>query len=317
MPRELTRRNLVTGVGACLGAAALSVSRQAPAAAKENASEPFGYCLNTGTILGQKLTLVEEVEIAAKAGYRGIEPWIRNIEQYVAAGGSLADLKKRIADLGLSVASAIGFARWSVDDDARRAQGVEQFKRDADLVAQIGGTHIAAPPAGANRVAGMDLAKIAARYRVILELCQDIGVVPQLEIWGSSKTLSRVGEAALVAIESGHPDACLLLDAYHIFRGGSDFQGLRLLNGAAMHAFHINDYPAEPPREQMKDSDRVYPGDGVAPLDLILKTLYETGFRGMLSLELFNPNYWRQDALQVARTGLEKTRAAVAQALAS
>jgi hypothetical protein len=34
----------------------------------------------------------------------------------------------------------------------------------------------------------------------------------------------------------------------------------------------------------------------------------------VLSLELFNPEYWKQDPLQVARTGLEKMKAAVAKA---
>jgi hypothetical protein len=44
--------------------------------------------------------------------------------------------------------------------------------------------------------------------------------------------------------------------------------------------------------------------------------MYETGFRGMLSLELFNRDYWKQDALTVAKTGLEKTQASVRKALA-
>src|SRR3954465_4608097 len=57
----------------------------------------FHYCFNTSTIRGQKLSLVEEIDIAAKAGYQAIEPWINEIEAYVHSGGSLPDLKKRIA----------------------------------------------------------------------------------------------------------------------------------------------------------------------------------------------------------------------------
>jgi len=52
----------------------------------------------------------------------------------------------------------------------------------------------------------------------------------------------------------------------------------------------------------------------VAPLPSILRDLYATGFRGALSLELFNRSYWEQDALTIARTGLEKTRAVVQKA---
>jgi sugar phosphate isomerase/epimerase len=215
----------------------------------------------------------------------------------------------------LKVVSAIGFPRWAVDDDQQRAEGMEQFKRDMDLVAQIGGTHIAAPPAGINRTPGVDLRKVADRYRVVLELGRAQGIVPQLEIWGSAQTLGTVSEAVFVTSAADHPDACLLLDVFHMYKGGSGFHCLKLLNGAAMHAFHINDYPADPPREEANDSHRVYPGDGVAPMDQILRTLHMTGFRGMLSLELFNRDYWKQDPLTVAKTGLAKTRAAVERAL--
>lgn len=81
-----------------------------------------------------------------------------------------------------------------------------------------------------------------------------------------------------------------------------------------MHVFHINDYPADPPRDKITDGERVFPGDGVAPLAQILRDLVKTGFHGALSLELFNKNYWKQDPLTTARTGLEKTRAVVARA---
>ncbi|RLT17872.1 MAG: sugar phosphate isomerase/epimerase, partial [Planctomycetota bacterium] len=40
------------------------------------------------------------------------------------------------------------------------------------------------------------------------------------------------------------------------------------------------------------------------------------GFRGYLSLELFNPNYYKEDALVVANTGLAKMKAVVAKAMA-
>jgi 2-keto-myo-inositol isomerase len=266
----------------------------------------FRYCFNTSTIRGQKLTLAEEIDIAAKAGYQAIEPWIGEIEAHVQGGGSLADLKKRISDHGLTVESAIGFAEWAVDDDARRAKGLEQARRDMDLVQQIGGTRIAAPPAGATDVANIDYLKLTERYHALLTLGDHIGVVPQVEVWGFSKTLHRLGQAVLVAIESNHPKACVLPDVYHLYKGGSDFTGLKLLGAASMHVFHMNDYPATPPRQTIRDSDRVYPGDGIAPSADIIQTLRDIDFNGYLSIELFNQNYWQQDPLEVARTALKK-----------
>ena len=311
MSRKFSRRKILLHAGACVAAGAVAGRPVVAAESGAPPAETFGYCFNTATILGQKLSLDQEVEITAKAGYGAIEPWIRNIQRYADEGGSLPDLKKRIADRGLAVASAIGFASWAAEDDAARAKGLEQFRRDMELVAAIGGTRIAASPAGINKTPGIDLRKLTDRYRAVLELGRQVDVVPQLEIWGSSLALSRLGEAAFVVIEAAHPDACLLLDAYHLYRGGSGFAGLNQLNGAAMHVFHLNDYPADPPRETITDSHRVYPGDGVCPLGDVLGTLHRTGFRGMLSLELFNRQHWEQDPLEVAKTGLAKMKAAL------
>jgi sugar phosphate isomerase/epimerase len=305
----LSRRDWLTH----LPAAAVSAGALAsPAAAAEKApAEPFVYCLNTSTISRQKKSLAEEIEIAAKAGYGAIEPWGRELEAHVKQGGQLKDVAKRARDAGLVIADVIAFFEWVVDDDERRKKGLEEAKRVMDLAQQVGSTRIAAPPAGATDKIGLDLRKAAERYRTLLEIGDKIGVVPQVELWGFSKTIGRLGEAALVAVEAGHPRACVLADVFHLYKGGSGFTSLKLLSPAALQVLHMNDYPADPPRAVINDAARVYPGDGVAPLKDLLRDLRSQGCRPVLSLELFNETYWKQDALEVARTGLEKMRAVV------
>jgi 2-keto-myo-inositol isomerase len=300
--------NSTLAVGAGLAAPVLSPAAQ-PAA--KDAGMPFAFSLNTATIQGQKLPVVKEVEIAAQAGYDAFEPWIRELDQYVKEGGDLKDLGKRIRDAGLRVESSIGFAEWIVDDEAKRKKGLEEARRNMDMVEKIGGKRLAAPPVGATTQEGPPLFKVTERYRALCDIGAKIGVIPQVEVWGFSKTLSRLGETALVTIECGHPQACLLADVYHLYKGGSGFLGLNQLGAPAMHVFHLNDYPSSPPRSEITDAHRVYPGDGVAPLKTMLRDLRRLGFKGVLSLELFNRDYWKQDALQVARTGLEKMKAVV------
>ena len=101
-----------------------------------------------------------------------------------------------------------------------------------------------------------------------------------------------------------------------MYKGGSDFANIGLVPGAKMYCLHMNDYPAEPNRQQIGDKDRVHCGDGVAPLSLILRTLARGGFAGTLSLELFNRTYWQQPPQEVALTGIEKMKAAVSKAFA-
>jgi 2-keto-myo-inositol isomerase len=314
MSPELSRREFLAMTA--VTSAALMTSASCFAAQKPSRhGGPFRYCFNTSTIRGQKLGIVAEVELVAKAGYDGIEPWINELDDYVKQGGSLTDLARRIADHGLTVESAIGFAQFLHPEEEARKKGMEEAKRCMDLVRQLGGHRIAAPPSGVQNTAGLDLFDLARRYRSLCELGQQMEVLPQLELWGFSKTLSRLGEVAFTGTEAAHPAACYLLDVYHIYKGGSDLGGLAMFPGPRMFNFHVNDYPADPPHATIADKDRVYPGDGIAPLNDIFRTLRDIGYRGALSLELFNPTYWSQDAAEVVKTGLEKTRAAVAKAL--
>ncbi|HWW00061.1 MAG TPA: sugar phosphate isomerase/epimerase family protein [Candidatus Acidoferrum sp.] len=308
----LAQTGLLVGAGLLGGKLGLSQASAAPPA--QAAARPFRYCLNMATVRGQKLGIVKEVEVAAQAGYDGIEPWVEALDAFVRDGGALADLKKRITDSGLTVEGAIGFPEWIVDDDERRAKGFERAKREMDMVAQIGGKRFAAPPAGATNLPRLDLTKAAERYRSLLEIGDQLGLTPELELWGFSKNLGRLGECVCVAMETGHPRACVLADVFHLYKGGTDFHGMRLLGPDAIQVLHMNDFPADPPREKIDDSYRIYPGDGTAPLTDILRALHATGGQKVLSLELFNRKYWTEDPLEVARTGLAKMKAVVEKA---
>ncbi len=135
-----TRREMLGQTLSAAGAVSLLATTDTAGAAESPADEPFGIALNTSTIRGQKLPLAAEIDIVARAGYQGIEPWVNEIDAHEQAGGTRADLRKRIADHGLAVVGLIGFAEWIVDDDARRAKGLEEARRIMDMAAEIGAT---------------------------------------------------------------------------------------------------------------------------------------------------------------------------------
>lgn len=307
--RNLIKSTLVTGAGLALGLE--NASAQAPKTAKHN----FSFCLNTSTIRKQNLGLMAEIELAAKAGYDGIEIWINTLEAFVAKGGNLKDVRQKAQDLGIRIEDAIGFATWIVDDPNQREKALEQTKREMGMLAEIGCKRIAAPPFGATNKAGINLLNAAARFRKMMDLGDEMGVLPQLEMWGFSANLHLFGEALLVAAESGHPKAVVLSDVYHLYKGGSEFNALKMLNGQCMQMFHVNDYPANLSRDKINDSYRVMPGDGVAPLDLIFQTLNQKNTPIVLSLELFNEDYWKMNASEVAKIGLEKMKTSVVKAV--
>ena len=267
----------------------------------------FKFCLNMSTLRGHKLGYIKELEIASKAGFRSAEIWIDSLQQYLNTGGSVTEAKKRMDALGIVAENAIGFAKWIVDDETVRKQGIEQLKKEMDILAKIGCKRIAAPPTGATETPGLDLKKAAERYRVILELGDQTGVVPQLEMWGFSKNLSRASEVIYVAMESGHPSARVLLDTYHLYKGGSPKETLFVVGKPSMELIHLNDYP-NINRETITDADRVHPGDGVGPIKEILRSLKKPNAPLILSEEVFNKNYYAQDPLLVAKTAMAKMK---------
>jgi sugar phosphate isomerase/epimerase len=311
----VSRRQFVRAAAALAGGGLLDATA-APARTPAGPPAGFRFCLNMSTIRGQNLSIEREIDVAGRAGYDAIEPWLGKLHEFVARGGSLRDLRKRIEDHGMTVESAIGFATWIVNDEAQRAKGLEEAKRDMAALAAIGGVRMAASPAGVGPGVVVSLDDAAARYRALLELGEASGITPQIEMWGGNPTVGTVAKAAYIALQSGHPRACFLGDAYHTYKGGCDFSNFALLSGRALQVFHLNDYPAEPSREALNDSHRVYPGDGVAPLVELLKTFRAIGAAPVLSLELFNKQYWARDALEVAATGLAKMREVAAKAMA-
>lgn len=298
----MNRRNVLQAITATSGLALLGTPVNARPARKK---AKFRFSLNTSTISGQKPGIEKYIDIAARAGYDCIEPWIGDLQAYVSNGGSLPALKKLLDDSKIEAINAIGFASWMSDDEEQRKAGFRQMKEEMQILSALGCTRIAAPAAGVKSTP--DLFKVGERYRELLALGRQTGVRPQLEIWGSS-VFHHIGQAMMAIAVANDPDVRILPDIYHLYRGGSGFENLKMLDGNMIEVFHMNDYPGDIPREQMEDKDRVYPGDGVAPLKQVAADLKAMEGEKILSLELFNREYWKEDPLSVAKTGLAKMR---------
>ena len=148
-------------------------------------------------------------------------------------------------------------------------------------------------------------------YRELLELGREFGVKPAMEFLGFVDGVNQVKHAWEVMEVADHPDSTIVLDPFHIYRGGGEIEDIKGIPGEKIAVFHFNDAPAEPARAEQSDADRVYPGDGILDLGQMISIVTDAGYTGVISLELFNPSYWEQDPAEVARIGLEKMQAAI------
>lgn len=269
----------------------------------QKGQSPWPICLDTATI--RPASLREKVQIAAKAGYDAIEPWDGELEEFVKGGGDLKALGKEIKDLGMFVPSVIGL--WNSMPPTREKfdESLKDTRRRMQMAADIGSQHIQVIP---NTVGENYNPKyVSARYREIIEIgSKEFGLSPAL-VFVKFFPLKSMGQAAAIALDANHAKAAIIPDTYHMYISEGGFEGLKLMKGEMIAIFQFADAPASPGPDELKDEHRVYPGDGILPLPQVLKDLKATGFKGCISLELYNPNYWEQDLQEVANTGLKKT----------
>lgn len=269
----------------------------------QNGRSPWPVCLDTATI--RPASLPEKVRIAAEAGYDAIEPWDGELEEFEEDGGDLKELGKEIRDRGLFVPSVIGLWNALPPTQEEWEESLKDTRRRMRMAADIGSEHIQTIP---NTVGeNYDLEWVAARYREIIDIgVNEFDIQPAI-VFVKFFPLKTMGQATAVALDADHPQAKIIPDTYHMYISGGGFEGLKLLNGDAIAIFQFADAPESPAADELEDSHRLFPGDGILPLPDVLKDLKATGFSGCVSLELYNPNYWERDLQEVAETGLQKT----------
>ena len=265
-------------------------------------SSPFTYSLNTSTIA--PTPLLDKIALTAKHGYGAIELWLRDVLDYVANGGTVSDVVKAVKDHGLRVPNVIAMHGWGDAAESEYPAALDNCRRSMDLAAQLGSPYIVATPPRDKA----DLNVISRRYRDLLAVGKQIGVRPTMEYLGFVHNVYRIDQALQIVREANDPAATLVLDSFHTFRGGSNFADMTQVPVSMIAHFHLDDAPGYIQRELQMDPDRVMPGDGVIDLKAEINWLRDNGYRGAISLELFNPSLWERDPNDVLKLGMDRMR---------
>jgi 2-keto-myo-inositol isomerase len=262
----------------------------------------FRYCLNASTI--RTTPVLQQIHVAAEAGYEAIELWHDHIDVHLNSGGNLAEIRRALDDSGLEVPTTIYLAGWFQPAGAEHAKALDEIRRRLEQSAAVGAEFaIAGPPPGkADRELG------AKHYSELLELGKSFGVRPAFEYLGFVDDINSIDDAIDMIQRSGHPDATIVIDPFHCWRGGGSIESLQKLHANQIAISHFNDAPLVPDRRIQQDSDRVMPGDGAIDLKRYCELLTEIGYDRFLSLELFREDLWVRDPLEVAQQGLQKMK---------
>src|SRR4030042_5902840 len=250
--------------------------------------------------------LREDIQAASEAGYDLIEFWAKKMIAYLSSH-TLEDVKgllkkTKVKPLAINSVEFITFnASWE------KVNTMNLIRRYAKIAETLKCPYVVLVPSPRpHGVSNKDVfTESVAVLREISDKFKGVKVKFAFEFlgfkWCSVSGLEQDFEIVKAVNRS---NVGMVLDTFHFYAGGSKVDSIKSVAKEKVFIFHINDAENRP-RDQLQDSHRLFPGEGVIPLREIVAALKGIGYDGPVSLEMFRPEYWRLPAEEVARKGME------------
>ena len=269
-----------------------------------------------------KMTLAMHQNTSAGAGYRGsLEGWakagIRQVEitntllDEFLKTDSLTAARRVITDNGLTgVCGACGVT-GIFEPNPMRAAALDAFKKRCEQFRELGFSRIYSPTTATGMFTADDYKRGAANMREVGEIARGFGLTMLAEAVRASAFIASLPTLLRLTREAGSVGP--LLDFYHFYSGPSKLEDLDQIRPREIGHVHFQDVP-DVPRELLDNTTRIIPGDGIAPLDQILRKLAEKQYTGPLSVELFLPQYQKGNPYEVGSEIRRKAEAVMRRA---
>jgi sugar phosphate isomerase/epimerase len=295
----MKRRDLIKSAVAGTGAILAGLQSEKSAGASLPPAHAFTPCINQATTMKADFKIA--MEAYSKAGFRQVELWLDSVYPFLGMNPPAA-AKRAMADLGLNTRSSCCecedlFFRSVPDRDKKW----DAFKRKLDLSAQLGANRFVMCSGVSVEVNQNDYDAAVPMLDDVGELGKQFGIVIGIEFIRGARFLGCVETTANLLRRVNHPNLGVLVDTFHFHAGISKLGDIEKLKPGEISWVHIDDVPPKP-RELLEDTDRVYVGDGVLPLEKIMPVLAKV-YEGPVSFEAFQ--YTEQDPYVVARKSYE------------
>lgn len=247
-------------------------------------------------------TLDDKLVAAAHAGFDGIELFEPDL---VASTSSPAEIRKRCEELGLAIVLYQPFRDLDSTDREQFERNLVRLDRKFDVMAELGVDLIlVCSNASGDAVADMD--ELATQLRAAGELAERRGMRIAYEALAWGRTVDLWQQSWNAVRRADHPAVGLCLDSFHILSRSSTMSELADVPGDKIFFLQLADAPH-------KDMDvlqwsrhyRLFPGEGAFDLVAFTAAVLEAGYRGPLSLEVFN-DVFRQSS--PVRTAIDAVR---------
>jgi sugar phosphate isomerase/epimerase len=254
--------------------------------------------------LGAETPFAERVAAASAAGFDAIGLLFAAYQAELAQGRTPDELRRIADDHGVRVAEIEFVYGWTGDGvtDAPLvpALSAAEIERVVYEMADVfGSRHVNVGDIGMSGPM-LPIPQVAERFADICDRAAAHGLLVAYEFlpWTETPT----AEATLPIIErAGRPNGGLLVDTWHLFRGGGSLASLAALPPERIVAVQIDD--AGPPEgEQWEDTTlrRRLPGEGELDLVGFVRTLRTMGVDAPIGIEVMSEELDRLTAAERA-----------------
>ncbi len=266
------------------------------------------------TLTARRTPWPELAALAARAGFAGVDP---DIDAAMAAGVAST---LEVFQAARVRPSALPLPVDPCKDEEHFQAGLQALPAAARFASAIG-----CPRMATRLLPSREIPKEQERLRMKRRIaaCADIlrghGVWLGLENLGPLhlrrampfEFIYRTEEMLDFAVECG-PNVGLLLDSWHWHHSGGTAAGIAAAAGRIVHV-HLAD-SADLPADEVRDMERLMPGEGVIDLDGFLRALQAAGYDGAVSTEVFGRGLAKMTPDEGARLGAETTLATMRKA---
>ena len=260
-------------------------------------------CINGATTMPYPLE--EDIRSAARAGFEGVELWVPKVEKYLEEH-SPEELREALGDLKVASLCPYGLGAFSERPEENR----DRIGNAARLAGAIGCPVLLVcpdvPPQGMGEAEAFRRAGEEARR--LGEICEEYGVSVALEPLGMHPFVPGPREALRIVEEARHPAVKLMMDTFHYYKSSVPLEEVEAIPVELLALVHINDCEGRP-KEELTDGHRLWPGEGVIPLEEMIGAVARKGYRGFLSVEIFREEYWKDDVEGITRRAKESLEA--------
>ncbi|OGA42910.1 MAG: hypothetical protein A3G25_18605 [Betaproteobacteria bacterium RIFCSPLOWO2_12_FULL_63_13] len=271
-----------------------------------------------------KMTLAIHQNTSSGAGFRGsLEGWSRAGIKHVVITAALLDeflktdtvpaARRVLTDLGLTPVCAASGVQGLWEPNPNHAASLEDLKRRCEMFAALGLNRIYSPTTTTQKFTEDDYKTAVDNMRHVGDVAKQFSLTFMAEFVRTSSFISTLPTLLKMTRAASHPNVAVLFDFYHFWSGLNKLEDLDVLRPGEIGHVHFQDVP-DIPRELLDSTTRFIPGDGIAPLNAILRKLSDKGYAGPLSVELFLPKFQKGDPFEVAREIRQKAEPVMRQA---